>query len=158
MVRFLSFECLPKFLMTSLIPNSQDDPSNTAFLLALLTAGGGLTGYIRTGSVPSVAAGVTVGALVRLLFPVIFFPFSPNPPQKFLSILRVAVRSRWLSHPAATTIWRGAGIAGQCDTSWVKCTQGDSVGETAADWVECCGGVWLVEVWDFVEGPGVRYS
>ncbi|MCJ1463290.1 hypothetical protein MMC07_001896 [Pseudocyphellaria aurata] len=42
------------------------DPSATAFLLALLTAGGGLTGYIRTGSIPSVAAGVTVGALYGL--------------------------------------------------------------------------------------------
>ncbi|KAL8794305.1 MAG: hypothetical protein Q9195_003131 [Heterodermia aff. obscurata] len=42
------------------------DPSQTAYLLALLTAGGGLTGYIRTGSVPSVAAGVTVGALYAL--------------------------------------------------------------------------------------------
>ncbi|MCJ1361180.1 hypothetical protein MMC16_000278 [Acarospora aff. strigata] len=42
-----------------------------AFILALLTGAGGITGYIRTGSVPSVAAGVTVGALVRLL---------PSPP------------------------------------------------------------------------------
>ncbi|KAI9869957.1 MAG: hypothetical protein M1830_004889 [Pleopsidium flavum] len=37
-----------------------------AFILALLTAGGGITGYLRTGSVPSVAAGVTVGALYGL--------------------------------------------------------------------------------------------
>lgn len=43
-----------------------DDPATQAFLLALLTAGGGLTGYIRTGSIPSVAAGVTVGALYGL--------------------------------------------------------------------------------------------
>ncbi|KAM0799208.1 transmembrane proteins 14C-domain-containing protein [Usnea florida] len=43
-----------------------DDPSTQAFLLAALTAGGGLTGYIRTGSVPSVAAGMTVGALYGL--------------------------------------------------------------------------------------------
>ncbi|KAL6715750.1 hypothetical protein ACLMJK_006711 [Lecanora helva] len=43
-----------------------DQPSTQAFLLALLTAGGGLTGYIRTGSVPSVAAGMTVGALYGL--------------------------------------------------------------------------------------------
>ncbi|KAI9806950.1 MAG: hypothetical protein M1833_002608 [Piccolia ochrophora] len=40
--------------------------SNTAYLLALLTAGGGLTGYIRAGSVPSAAAGLTVGALYGL--------------------------------------------------------------------------------------------
>ncbi|MCJ1426514.1 hypothetical protein MMC29_004417 [Sticta canariensis] len=42
------------------------DPSTTAFVLALLTAGGGLTGFIRTGSIPSVAAGTTVGALYGL--------------------------------------------------------------------------------------------
>ncbi len=35
-----------------------------AFILGALTAGGGITGYIRTGSVPSIVAGVTVGALV----------------------------------------------------------------------------------------------
>ncbi|KAI9668743.1 MAG: hypothetical protein M1831_000812, partial [Alyxoria varia] len=39
---------------------------NIAFLLAGLTAGGGITGYVRTGSVPSIAAGVTVGALYAL--------------------------------------------------------------------------------------------
>lgn len=35
-----------------------------AFILGLLTAGGGITGYVRTGSLPSVIAGVTVGTLV----------------------------------------------------------------------------------------------
>ncbi|KIW07963.1 uncharacterized protein PV09_01863 [Verruconis gallopava] len=39
---------------------------NIAFFLGALTAGGGITGYVRTGSVPSVAAGVTVGALYGL--------------------------------------------------------------------------------------------
>lgn len=37
---------------------------NIALVLGALTAGGGITGYVRTGSVPSVAAGVTVGVLV----------------------------------------------------------------------------------------------
>lgn len=47
-------------------PQSQNFTlENIAFALATLTAGGGITGYIRTGSVPSIAAGVTVGALVR---------------------------------------------------------------------------------------------
>ena len=46
-----------------------NEPSTQAFILALLTAGGGLTGYIRTGSVPSVAAGMTVGALVFPILP-----------------------------------------------------------------------------------------
>lgn len=39
-----------------------------AFILGLLTAGGGITGYVRTGSIPSVTAGVTVGALVSWSF------------------------------------------------------------------------------------------
>ncbi|KAF2253483.1 putative UPF0136 membrane protein, partial [Trematosphaeria pertusa] len=35
-------------------------------ILGALTAGGGITGYVRTGSIPSVAAGVTVGTLYIL--------------------------------------------------------------------------------------------
>ncbi|MCJ1445897.1 MAG: hypothetical protein MMC23_006402 [Stictis urceolatum] len=47
---------------------SAPPPANhtTAYLMALLTAGGGITGYARTGSIPSVTAGVTVGALYAL--------------------------------------------------------------------------------------------
>jgi len=37
-----------------------------AYVLAALTAGGGITGYVRTGSLPSVIAGTTVGALYAL--------------------------------------------------------------------------------------------
>merc|ERR1712230_252571 len=37
-----------------------------AFILGALTAGGGTFGYVKTGSIPSVAAGVTVGALYLL--------------------------------------------------------------------------------------------
>ncbi|KAI4787906.1 hypothetical protein E4T44_13566 [Aureobasidium sp. EXF-8845] len=39
---------------------------NVAYILAALTAGGGITGYVRTGSVPSIAAGCSVGALYAL--------------------------------------------------------------------------------------------
>ncbi|KZF26149.1 hypothetical protein L228DRAFT_242570 [Xylona heveae TC161] len=37
-----------------------------AYILAALTAGGGITGYVRTGSVPSIIAGVAVGTLYGL--------------------------------------------------------------------------------------------
>ncbi|EFQ96440.1 hypothetical protein PTT_01212 [Pyrenophora teres f. teres 0-1] len=39
---------------------------NIALILGALTAGGGITGYVRTGSVPSIAAGCTVGLLYML--------------------------------------------------------------------------------------------
>ncbi|KAI5205611.1 hypothetical protein E4T42_00364 [Aureobasidium subglaciale] len=37
-----------------------------AYILASLTAGGGTMGYVKSGSVPSIAAGVSVGALYAL--------------------------------------------------------------------------------------------
>ncbi|PSK42559.1 hypothetical protein B9Z65_4473 [Elsinoe australis] len=37
-----------------------------AYVFAGLTAGGGTMGYVRTGSIPSIAAGCTVGALYAL--------------------------------------------------------------------------------------------
>jgi len=40
--------------------------STSALVLAILTAGGGITGYVRTGSVPSIIAGCTVGGLYAL--------------------------------------------------------------------------------------------
>jgi uncharacterized membrane protein (UPF0136 family) len=43
---------------------SHQSLDQVAIFLGVLTAGGGITGYARTGSIPSVAAGCTVGALV----------------------------------------------------------------------------------------------
>ncbi|KAK4629717.1 hypothetical protein CLAFUW4_07797 [Fulvia fulva] len=40
--------------------------STIALVLGALTAGGGITGYVRTGSIPSVVAGVSVGTLYLL--------------------------------------------------------------------------------------------
>lgn len=40
--------------------------STIAYVLAGLTAGGGITGYVRAGSIPSLAAGCSVGALYAL--------------------------------------------------------------------------------------------
>lgn len=37
-----------------------------ALILGALTSIGGVTGYVRTGSIPSIAAGLTVGALYGL--------------------------------------------------------------------------------------------
>ncbi|EHL03627.1 hypothetical protein GLAREA_00783 [Glarea lozoyensis ATCC 20868] len=37
-----------------------------AYIIGALTAGGGTFGYVKTGSIPSVAAGLTVGTLYLL--------------------------------------------------------------------------------------------
>jgi uncharacterized membrane protein (UPF0136 family) len=36
---------------------------NVAFIMGVLCISGGITGYLRTRSIPSIAAGCTVGAL-----------------------------------------------------------------------------------------------
>ncbi|KAI1766171.1 transmembrane proteins 14C-domain-containing protein [Hypoxylon sp. FL1150] len=53
--------------------NSSSDPHsekmslpNIAYVLGTLTAGGGTMGFVRTGSIPSIAAGLTVGLLYGL--------------------------------------------------------------------------------------------
>ena len=68
---------------------------NVALFLGALTAGGGITGYVRTGSVPSVAAGVTVGALV---YTKLYCSVTEMESNYF------SVRTRWPSHPQQTTI------------------------------------------------------
>jgi hypothetical protein len=57
----LDLTSLPVGIYANTFPKSLD---NVALFLGALTAGGGITGYVRTGSIPSVAAGITVGALV----------------------------------------------------------------------------------------------
>ncbi|KAJ5106498.1 hypothetical protein N7478_004298 [Penicillium angulare] len=43
--------------------STQQPPLNSALALSLLTSLGGAIGYARTGSIPSIAAGLSVGAL-----------------------------------------------------------------------------------------------
>ncbi|KAJ5678845.1 hypothetical protein N7462_007089 [Penicillium macrosclerotiorum] len=43
-------------------------PTNSALALSVLTSLGGAIGYARTGSIPSIAAGLSVGALYLLSF------------------------------------------------------------------------------------------
>jgi len=39
-----------------------------AYIIGALTAGGGTFGYLKTGSLPSIIAGLTVGSLVCNVF------------------------------------------------------------------------------------------
>jgi hypothetical protein len=68
-----------------------------AFILGALTAGGGITGYIRTGSIPSVTAGVTVGALVSSL--------SLSSSQILRLTFVCEVWTRWFPNAEASIFW-----------------------------------------------------
>jgi uncharacterized membrane protein (UPF0136 family) len=57
---------LPRAQPISILTLPTQSLVQIGYLLAALTAGGGITGYVRTGSMPSVAAGCTVGALYAL--------------------------------------------------------------------------------------------
>ncbi|KAJ6119437.1 hypothetical protein N7523_003717 [Penicillium sp. IBT 18751x] len=48
--------------------NQNPLPTNSALALSILTSLGGAIGYARTGSIPSIAAGLSVGALYLLSF------------------------------------------------------------------------------------------
>ncbi|KAL9618802.1 MAG: hypothetical protein Q9160_006525 [Pyrenula sp. 1 TL-2023] len=60
--------------------SSSSSPETPAFLLGALTSVGGIIGYARTGSIPSIAAGLTVGSLVRNSLPLSQIPISQTLP------------------------------------------------------------------------------
>ncbi|WEW58872.1 hypothetical protein PRK78_004340 [Emydomyces testavorans] len=49
-------------------PQSSQNTTYSAAVLSALTSLGGIAGYARTGSVPSIAAGLSVGALYALSY------------------------------------------------------------------------------------------
>jgi hypothetical protein len=59
----------PPTLQLLLTPPTSQASEVPALILGALTSIGGVTGYVRTGSIPSIAAGLTVGALVRKVPP-----------------------------------------------------------------------------------------
>jgi len=65
--------------------------SHTAYsaaLLSLLTSCGGIVGYARTGSIPSIAAGLSVGALYAVSF---FRLWAAQPYGEELALVASAV-------------------------------------------------------------------
>lgn len=72
--------------------------------------------------------------------------------------MRRIVRSRRSPATKPTTLRRRIGLARLGDIGGEFGAEGDQDDEAVADWVECCGGVWAVSVWDVVEweGDGVK--
>ena len=58
---------LPASIGGMLTKRLQPQLENTSYALAALTAGGGIMGYVRTRSVPSIIAGTAVGVLCMYL-------------------------------------------------------------------------------------------
>ncbi|EDP55716.1 UPF0136 domain protein [Aspergillus fumigatus A1163] len=55
-------------LTVNMSQSSLPSPTNSAAALSFLTSVGGIIGYTRTGSIPSIAAGLSVGALYLYSF------------------------------------------------------------------------------------------
>jgi len=69
MVRALHKPSTPKTRTKPISQSNQNPlPTNSALALSILTSLGGAIGYARTGSIPSIAAGLSVGALYLLSF------------------------------------------------------------------------------------------
>jgi hypothetical protein len=123
--------------------------STSAFILAALTAGGGITGYVRTGSVPSIAAGVTVGTLV---FP--SFLYASFVARSHLHL----VRSRWPSHSKPPAIWRRTRPSRLHSPGWIFHSSRTQVPEAIASWFEFIGFVRLVHLWQCLQTPDLEWE
>jgi len=106
---------------------------------------GGIIGYARTGSVPSIAAGLTVGALVSLP-PSLHSsschrPFARSPSciqERILTNVQI-VRSRRLSHSEETAIRHRASAPSISAAGWIIYPQGDQDWKAASDRTGCAG-------------------
>lgn len=94
---------LPPYSFTNSLPYLQASET-PAYIISALTSIGGVTGYVRTGSVPSIAAGLTVGALVCI--PVHLFPLTYLSPRLRLVLTHICqiVRPGRLPHLETPTI------------------------------------------------------
>jgi hypothetical protein len=149
-------------------PNIQQQSLDTsALILGALTAGGGITGYARTGSVPSIAAGVTVGSLVCHQFH--RSPSDPSslsqttPPTNFQLHKQVPnvlpVYTRWPAHPLARPIRCRTRAPGLYYPRWKLDPPCGEDTEASPGWIECFGALWAVGFWDGVpEGNGEGLS
>lgn len=103
-------------------------------------------GYVRTGSVPSIAAGLTVGALVSLCA---FHAPTSNADSR-------VVRSRWLQNPKETAIRHRACPNCFDYTRGKQHSSCDQDRKAASCWPQCAGRKWTVCVWKSVYGQSLR--
>jgi hypothetical protein len=132
------------FEMSANTPNQSLD--TVALILGTLTAGGGITGYARTGSVPSIAAGVTVGALVC--------PHSTYNPHPVLVIVRnnhliiqltsPLVHPRRLAYPLSRPVRCRTRTPSFHHSCWKFDPPRIEDAEAASGWTERFGAVWIV--------------
>lgn len=111
---------------------------NIGLILGALTAGGGITGYVRTGSVPSVAAGVSVGTLVR---------YDSLPAIAVIALTLQIVHSRRPPHPQCPALRRRTRPPRIHRARWKFVSSCTEDSEAATHRIEFVGRVWSVCLW-----------
>lgn len=147
----------------------QQSLATAALILGALTAGGGITGYVRTGSVPSIAAGVTVGSLVcpHSTAPPSHpssIPYTPHPTNLQLHEQvpnDLPVHTRRPAHPLARPIRCRTRAPSLYHPRWKLDPPCAEDTEASPGWIECFGALWAVGLWDGVpegNGEGLSYE
>lgn len=122
----------------------------TSFVLAALTAGGGIMGYAKTRSLPSIIAGCSVGALCTI----------PTPRE---TILRQGLTtcSRWpwrISHPEPASLRRRA-LPPRLDCSrWFLDPSRHQVKEACAYRPQHPVHIWHADLWKCCSQESVNSS
>jgi uncharacterized membrane protein (UPF0136 family) len=114
-----------------------------AFILGALTAGGGTFGYIKTGSVPSIAAGITVGVLVSR------FTYITSRCRGTTNSLQVS--HRWLPHPNQAAIWSRARTPCLNRPCWFLYPKSFEEPKASAYGIELTSALWPLYIWQCIQ-------
>lgn len=106
-----------------------------AYILGAITAGGGTFGFVKTGSVPSIAAGLTVGTLVDALEKTIS-PFV---------LLTFTVFVGRVPHPDRPEVRRGAGSPCFDRPCWILYSKSYQRSETSTHGIEPDLPLWTMD-------------
>ena len=109
-------------------------------------------GYVKSGSIPSITAGLTVGSLVYISY------ISHPCITKQSSTNNGKVPTRRLSNSGQEDLRSRACSSCLHHPGWIIHSEGTEKPETTPGCVESDGIVWIVHLWECVEDPKVGHN